>query len=78
MTVCLFVQFVPLFAVYYGATRNGAYLWLVCCAQLLGYFSTISNVIIYYMRNTAFKQAAKRVIVSIIPCYGTPVIPLND
>ena len=79
MTVCLFVQYVPCLIAYYAVTtRDGVYLWLVCFAQLLVHSSTISNVVIYYFRNTAFKQAAKRVIRSYMPCLGTPVIPLND
>ena len=79
MTACLFVQYVPCLIAYYAlATRDGVYLWLVCFAQLLVYSSTISNVVIYYFRNTAFKQTAKRVIRSYMPCLGTPVIPLND
>ena len=78
MTVCLIVQWVPFFAVFQAVTLGeGVYLWLACFAQLLAYFGTILNVIIYYFRNTAFKQAAKRVIRSNIPCLGTPIIPLN-
>ena len=79
MTVCLFMQYVPSLTVYYAlTTRDVVYLWLACFAQLMSYSSTICNIVIYYFRNTVFKQAAKRVIHSCIPCLGTPVIPLND
>ena len=78
ITVCLFVQYIPFLTVYYAVTtREGVYLWLACFAQLLAYSSSISNVVIYYFRNTIFKQVAKRVIRLNIPCLGTPVIPLN-
>ena len=80
MTICLFVQWIPLFtvSVYTEPPQEDVHLWHLCFAQLLAYFSTILNVAIYYFRNTAFKQAAKRVIHSYMPCLGTPVIPLND
>ena len=45
--------------------------------ETAGTFSTNVNVVIYYVRNTAFKMTAKRVIRSYIPCLGTPIIPIK-
>ena len=84
MTVCLVVGWSPhttLF-VYENLTRENISPWLGCFAQLLAFSNTIINVIIYYLRNTTFRQTAKRMLVSRIPCtnvtFQTPVVPLDS
>ena len=84
MTVCLAVWWTPLTAVFVheNITRKEMSSWFVCFAQMTASFNTITNVLVYYLRNTGFRQTAKRVTVSLIPCmnavFDTPVIQLDS
>ena len=83
MTICLAAGWTPIVTlfVYENMTRKEISWWLMCVAQLMAFSNTITNVLVYYLRNTAFREAAKRVLVSRIPCvvvFETPVIPLSS
>ena len=56
--------------------------WLGCFAHVAVTSNTVINVMIYYLRNTAFRQTAKRIVVSRFPnvdvAFQTPVIPLDS
>ena len=66
MTMCLVVGWSPLIGVfvYENMTRKAPSSWLVCVAQLMAFSNTVVNVVVYYLRNAAFKQTAKRVLLS--------------
>ena len=84
MTVCLEVGWTPLTTVFVheNMTRKEMSSWFACFAKMTAFFNTVTNVLVYYLRNTAFRQTAKRVTVSLIPCtnvaFDTPVIPLDS
>ncbi len=86
MTICFTVGLSPLIAVfvYENMTRKEPSLWLVCFAQLLAFSNSISNVVVYYLRNRAFKQTAWRLISRILCFKGTrdtfetSLIPLSS
>ena len=82
MTVCLSTGWAPLIIVSVYLNINGNIsLWLMCFAELAAFSNSVINVLVYYLRNTAFRQTAKTLIVSHIPCIHsiteTPVIPLD-
>ena len=66
--------------VYDYITKKEVSPWLASLVQLAGFSNTFINVVIYYLRNTVFRQTAETLI-SRIPCLKmtieTPVISLD-
>ena len=81
-TIFLTMGWTPLMAlvIYESITQTEVSLWLVCLAELAAFSNTVTNVMVYYLRNRAFRQAAKAIIAARMPCCNmkieTPVIPL--
>ena len=84
MTVCLTAAWFPIATLhmYENLTRKSVSPWLGCFAHVAVTSNTVINVMIYYLRNTAFRQTAKRIVVSRFPnvdvAFQTPVIPLDS
>ena len=83
MTMCLTTCGLPLITVfvYDYITKKEISPWLTSIAQLAAFSNTFINVLIYYLRNTVFRQTAKTLLISRIPCIKmtieTPVISLD-
>ena len=83
MTTCLTTWGFPVMTVfvYDYITKEEVSPWLTSLAELAAFSNTFINVLIYYLRNTAFRQTAKTLLISRIPCIKmtieTPVISLD-
>ncbi|XP_072050202.1 histamine H2 receptor-like [Amphiura filiformis] len=69
MTMCLTVCYTPLVISfgYENITRKELPLPFVYVAELLTFSNSVSNVMIYYARNTTFRQTAQRVLRGVLP-----------
>ena len=67
MTTCLVIGWTPFMAlIIYESIlpEKEVSLWLVCLTQLTASSNGVNNVVVYYLRNTAFRQAAKKLLVA--------------
>ena len=85
MTGCLSIGWAPLITVALYINVNGSngsvLMWLLCVAELAAFSNAVINVLVYYVRNTAFRHTAKTLLVCRIPCIKiiseTSSIPLD-
>ena len=82
MTACLSIGLTPFITVsVYTNIKGSVSLWLMCFTELAAFSNSFINVLVYYLRNAAFRETTKTLIVSRIPCMHikseTPVIPLD-